>query len=65
MNLLDYDYTFYNSENEIVEGNLLEEVENNLEIKDIRIAKIQFNTKCFEIVWSNLETEIISFIMTY
>ncbi len=63
LDLLDYDYSFYDSENEIVEENLVEEIDNNLEIKDIRIAKVQFNTKCFEIVWSNLETEIISFIM--
>ena len=63
LDLLDYDYSFYDSENEIVEENLVEEIDNNLEIKDIRIAKVQFNTKCFEIVWSNLETKIITKII--
>jgi hypothetical protein len=63
LDLLDYDYSFYHSENENSEENLVEEVETNIEIKEIRIAKVQFNTKCFEIVWSNLETEIISFRM--
>ena len=50
LDLLHYDYSFYDSANENLKDNLLEEVENNLEIKDIRIAKVQFNTKCFEIV---------------
>ena len=63
LDLLDYDYSFYNSENEIAENNFVEEVEDNLEIKDIRIAKVQFSTKCFEIVYDNDETEHISFIM--
>lgn len=49
LELIKYDFSFYDSE--------------DLDINDIRIAKVQFNTKCFEIVWSNLDTEIISFIM--
>jgi hypothetical protein len=55
LELINYDFSFNNYENEIIEE--------NLEIKDIRIAKVQFNTKCYEIVWNNSETEIISFIM--
>ncbi len=55
LELINYDLSFNDSENETEE--------NILEINDIRIAKVQFSTKCFEIVWSNLETDIISFRM--
>ena len=63
LDLLDYSFSFYNSENEIIEESFTEEIESeeNIEIKEIRIAKVQFSTKCFEIVYSNLETEIFSY----
>jgi hypothetical protein len=64
LDLLDYSFSFYNSDNSIIEENFTEEElesEENIEIKEIRIAKVQFNTKCFEIVYANQETEIFSY----
>jgi len=38
-----------------------EEDDSSINIVDIRIAKFQFNTKCFEVVYSNGDTWIISY----
>lgn len=32
-------------------------------ISDIKIAKVQYGVKCFEIVWSDLETQYISYLL--
>ncbi|MEI6090822.1 MAG: DUF3223 domain-containing protein [bacterium] len=37
------------------------EVEEDLIIEDVRIAKVQYNTKCFELVYNDSSSEIISY----
>ncbi len=32
-------------------------------IADIKIAKVQYGVKCFEVVWSDLETQYISYLL--
>lgn len=66
--LLDYDYKIENKEIEILEK-LTEaiiqenETEEDLIIEDIRIAKVQYDTKCFELVYNDLSSQYISYIM--
>jgi len=53
-------------ENEVSEDEFdIEELKEDLEliIKDIKIARVQFNTKCFEVFYTNGESEYISYIM--
>src|SRR5690606_23913658 len=40
----------------------ISEPEDELFIESIRIAKVQYGTKCFELVWNDLETELISYL---
>jgi hypothetical protein len=76
INLLDYDYFNYLAELETnkddVKEELTEEIEINdseenneteITIEDIKIARVQFNTKCFEIFYSNKTSEYISYLM--
>jgi hypothetical protein len=32
-------------------------------IRDIKIAKVQYGTKCFEVIWSDLEAHYISYLL--
>ena len=76
IDLLDYDYFNYladiettekdNDQNiqlelELTETN--EKCEAEITITDIRIAKVQFNTKCFEVIYSNESSWYISYLM--
>lgn len=76
IDLLDYDYFNYlaaietteenNDPNiqlelELTETNEKSEVE--ITITDIRIAKVQFNTKCFEVIYSDESSWYISYLM--
>ncbi|MFN3783960.1 MAG: DUF3223 domain-containing protein [Spirosomataceae bacterium] len=71
--LLDYDFSFYNKEipnqTEIIEtanneATLTNEEENDeVFIEDIRIAKVQYDSKCFEIVYTDFTTCYISYIL--
>ncbi len=75
INLLDYDYFNYLAELETTERNAGEEIDNETEINknevdeseltiiDIKIAKVQFNTKCFEVFYSDKSSEYISYLM--
>lgn len=74
IDLLNYDYSFYGEEK--VEENVLEnkdeeinadsitnELKEDLVIADIRIAKVQYDSKCFEIVYSDFTTDYISYLL--
>jgi hypothetical protein len=76
IDLLDYEYFNYlaeinttkedNGQNiqlelELTEPNEKSEVE--ITITDIRIAKVQFNTKCFEVIYSDESSCYISYLM--
>ena len=72
IDLLDYDYFNYIVEVENLEQNLEEELdddkneelnEDDLIIDCIKVAKVQFNTKCFEIFFSNNTSSYISYLM--
>jgi hypothetical protein len=74
LDLLDYDYFNYlagkvitESENEI-EAFLEIEVDNEettdgIFIEDVKVVKVQFNTKCFEIFYSDKSSAYISYLM--
>lgn len=54
------------NENEVLEKIFdIEEFKTDLKlsVKDIKIARVQFNTKCFEVFYDNGESEYISYIM--
>jgi len=76
LDLLDYDYFNYLVELETAEVNIEEEitheieitetdknVENEILIDDIKVARVQFNTKCFEIFYSDKTSQYISYLM--
>ena len=77
IDLLNYDYYNYlieteKLEQEIIENNLeagkVPEIgndisEDDLDIIDIKVSQVQFNTKCFEIFYSNDTSQYISYIM--
>ena len=76
LDLLDYDYFNYLVELETTEDIIEEEktnevetketdknTENELEIDDIKVAKVQFNTKCFEVFYSDKTSQYISYLM--
>jgi hypothetical protein len=75
LDLLDYDYFNYLVEVENSELNFEEEEtdndkdeneelnEDDLVIDDIKVAKVQFNTKCFEIFFSDSTSHYISYLM--
>lgn len=64
IDLLNYDVELSDNQHEAEKRNFEPEVENENEdyvIENVRIAKVQFNTKCFELIYSDGETEIISY----
>lgn len=68
LDLIDYKYSFYDEDEneaenkeETVDDN---EAEDDLEITDIKIGKVQFNTKCFEIIYSDSSSSYISYIQS-
>ena len=71
--LLEYDYLNSLAEDESVEQeseNIEDTVENSKDqseddfyIKDIRIARVQFNTKCFEVFYTDDTSQYISYPM--
>lgn len=76
IDLLDYDYFNYLAELEATEDNIEQELideielnksqENNdaeITIEDIKIARVQFNTKCFEVFYSDETSTYISYLM--
>ena len=76
IDLLDYDYFNYLAELEIAEESIEKESndeieindsdensEEELSIEDIKVARVQFNTKCFEIFYSDKTSHYISYMM--
>lgn len=73
VDLLEYDYLNSLAENEetVQENEDIEEaVENNsgedeedFYIKDIQVARVQFNTKCFEVFYADDTSQYISYLM--
>lgn len=69
--LLEYDYLNSLAENEEIEPKSedSEEVENTDEseddfyIRDIQVARVQFNTKCFEVFYADDTSQYISYLM--
>lgn len=66
LDLIDYKYSFFDeeegeteTENEIINDN---ETDEDFSIIDIKIGKVQFNTKCFEIVYNDSRSSYISYI---
>lgn len=68
LNLLDYDESFEEEEEIIDDTDLIknplifDESEQNLAIEDIRVSKVQFGTKCFEIIYNDSTNWYISYI---
>ena len=73
IDLLDYDYFNSIVETETSEDNISEEIENDQKIEEpnedesliekIKIARVQFNTKCFEIFYNDKTSCYISYLM--
>jgi hypothetical protein len=73
IDLLDYDFanTIDDSEEDIeaqidtdnIENEPDEESESELIIDDIKVSKVQFNTKCFELFYSDGTSDYISYLM--
>jgi len=75
MDLLDYEYFNYLVELEITQETQDEEkdepktsksdesVETGISIEDIKVARVQFNTKCFEIIYNDQTSQYISYLM--
>ncbi len=63
IDLINYDYSFNLVDNELSDTNTEEDVEEEVTIEDIKIAKVQYGAKCFEIMYSDKTSEYISYIM--
>jgi len=72
IDLLNYNYFNYLIDIESSEQEIEEEVindkdeeidENDIVIEDIKVSKVQFNNKCFEVFYSNNTSEYISYLM--
>lgn len=71
INLMDYDYLNFLVDNQNVQENEIildrPDAQKNdiapLEIEDIKVSKVQFNTKCFEVQYSDKTSQYISYTM--
>lgn len=76
IDLLDYDYFNYLADTETAEEVVLQDVQLELEltetneksdveitITNIKVAKVQFNTKCFQVIYSDKSSWYISYLM--
>lgn len=61
IDLLNYDEGYFDNHAEF--KMIGEKSENNKVLSNIRIGKAQFNTKCFELIFENGETDFISYIL--
>ncbi len=59
--LIDYDNSFFNNDNEISNEIIDDKVD--FEIIDIKIAKVQFGARCFEVIYSDYSTWLMSYIL--
>ncbi len=68
IDLLNYDYFNNLAEDDNSEPNIEEEnnsdniIEDDLEIEDVKIARVQFNNKCFEIFYNDNTSQYISYL---
>ena len=61
IDLLNYDESYFDNHTEFkITG---KESENDNILSNIRIGRAQFNTKCFELVCENGETDFISYVL--
>lgn len=65
IDLLDYSYDNYLKQLELTmeDNEPIEDDENEIFIQDIRVSKVQFNTKCFEVFYSDNTSQYISYLM--
>lgn len=71
LDLLTYDFFNYLAESETSEvqnsdieiTNIEDNIENEILINDIKVAKVQFNTKCFEVFYNDNTSQYISYLM--
>ncbi len=61
IDLLNYDISYSHNHPEFKEKNTKPEENDDYIIEDVRIGKVQFNTKCFELLYRNGETDFISY----
>lgn len=61
IDLLNYDISYTDDHPEFEEKETETEVNDDYVIEDVRIGKVQFNTKCFELLYRNGETDFISY----
>jgi len=61
INLLFYDQTFEDDHHKIESKENILEINDEYIIENVRIGKVQFNTKCFELLYRNGETDLISY----
>lgn len=68
LDLLEYDDSFdeedeIDDEDNVIENTTIpDEADQDLAIEDIRVAKVQFNAKCFEIIYNDSTTCYISYL---
>lgn len=57
MDLLDYDFSFGDERSD----KKIYDIDDYSKIKDVKIAKVQFNNKCFELLFEDLPSKQISY----
>ena len=60
-NIVDFDNVEAIKNEDKIETEAVLEENDDYVIDEVRIAKVQFNTKCFELLYRDGETEIISY----
>ena len=66
IDLLNYDYTVSEDELELddsIDDNEQQDHESDIYITDIKVSKVQFSTKCFEVFYSDNSSCYISYLM--
>jgi hypothetical protein len=59
--LIEYDNSFLTNENETSEETI--DNKDDIEIIDIKIAKVQFGARCFEVIYSDHSNWLMSYIL--
>ena len=60
IDLIEYDNSFFTDENEALEVGIENKTE--IEIIDIKIAKVQFGARCFDVIYSDYSNWLMSYI---
>ncbi len=61
IDLIEYDNSFYTKETDELNNNIQNDAV--LKIIDIKIAKVQFGTRCFEVIYSDYSNWLMSYIL--